>query len=173
MSLDRSFVLIGMMGSGKSTMANVLAREFDVESVSLDRAITKLANRKIAEIFESDGEERFRELESKVLADSLNESPAVVIDCGGGVVEREQNRRLLIASDSNRCYLSASADVLIERTGNDASRPMLRGAEFEQRIGALLAKRDSLYREVATHIVEVSPEDGIADTKQKILEQLS
>lgn len=132
------------MGSGKSTVGRLVARSLGWRFVDLDHDIVQVAERSIPQIFEEHGEQHFRDLEQKVLAAALDGSEKCVIACGGGIILREENRKLLKTSAT--VFLEEDLDVLYRRTrGRD--RP-LRGSDreaFEQRY----AERLPLYLEVA------------------------
>ena len=142
--------LVGYMGSGKTTVGRLLSGSLGLEFVDLDRTLVKRAGRSIAEIFAEDGEGHFRDLEHRVLLDALKGSPPCVLACGGGVVERPENRALL--REITTVFLREETDVLYGRT-RDPSRPLRAASreEFERRY----AERLPLYKEVADVEVEV------------------
>lgn len=165
---ERSLVLLGMMGAGKTTVAGLLAQRAACPLHSLDLRVAALAGKSITAIFADDGEDRFRVLESQALAWALQDE-AGVIDTGGGVAQSAANRELLAASATDRCYLSASPAVLRERVTTAGDRPMLQGGDLAGRLAGLLAERDANYRAVATVVVEV---DGKA-TPPEVAERVS
>ena len=142
--------IVGYMGSGKTTVGHSLAGALGLEFVDLDRTLVKLAGRSIAEIFASCGEDRFRDLEHRVLREALEGGHPCVVACGGGVVVRPENRALL--REVPTVFLREETGVLYERT-RGPSRPLRAGSreEFERRY----ADRLPLYREVADIEVEV------------------
>ncbi len=143
--------IVGYMGCGKTTVGRLLARTFRWGFVDLDSDIERAEGRSIPEIFAYSGEERFRDIEHRMLL-ALVEGNARnrVIACGGGIVVRPENRNLL--ENVTTVFLEESIDVLYENTrGTD--RP-LRGAgpaEFERRY----KERLPLYKEVADFTVKV------------------
>jgi len=140
-SLKGPLAIIGYMGSGKSTVGRILARRLGWEFVDLDTELAVREKRPIPQIFRESGEGYFRDLESRGLAWALRTEERVVA-CGGGVVLREENRRLLSAVST--VFLEEDLGVLYARTRGD-SRP-LRGTsreEFERRY----AEREALYAE--------------------------
>ncbi len=159
---------MGMMGSGKSTVGPLVAARLGMDWVDLDGLVETMTGSSVADIWRAWGEEKFRELELEALA-SLGARRAVV-GCGGGIVLREDARRLL--SEMGRCvYLRASPRELARRltasgTRALASRPLLEGAasesEMVELLGAILEGREALYREVADFVVDTegcSPEE--------------
>ncbi|RZA06321.1 MAG: shikimate kinase [Moraxellaceae bacterium] len=105
----------------------------------------------IHEIFTQKGEAYFREVESRILKNTI-ENRRVVIATGGGIILREQNRERMKAS-GYVCYLTASIEQLVERTARDKKRPLLQVENPRQKIIDLVALRDPLYREAADFII--------------------
>jgi shikimate kinase len=141
--------LVGMPGSGKSTVGPELARRLDVPFIELDAEIERAAARTVREIFEQEGEVRFRELEAQALADAAARDPSVV-SCGGGVVLEPANRILLRAT-GEVVFLSVPLDILHSRVHPNADRPLIRAAGDLDR---LAREREPLYREFAAHVVD-------------------
>jgi shikimate kinase len=148
--LDGSVAIVGYMGSGKTTLARLLARDLGLEFVDLDRVIVKRTGQGIPEIFAERGEKHFRDLEYRALRDTLKGRSPSVVACGGGVVIRPENRSLL--RDVTTVFLREDTDVLYERT-RGPGRP-LRAASRED-FGLRYAQRLPFYREVADLEVEV------------------
>lgn len=138
------------MGSGKSSVGRLLSRRLGCKFVDLDRAIEKEAERRIPEIFSESGEERFRELEHRLLSGALDGPPERVVACGGGVVVRRDNRERL--KEVTTVFLQEDLEILYERTRNPG-RPLRGGGyeEFEKRYRQRLPH----YREVADIEIEV------------------
>lgn len=169
-----NIVLVGYRGTGKTTVARQLALAIGWEWVDADVELELRAGKSIAAMFADEGEEAFRELESRVLADLL-ERERLVIAAGGGVVLRSSNRQLL-ARRARTVWLVADVPTILERVARDATtgerRPALttRGGEAEVR--HLLAQREPLYREVAEQAIDTTDRtpDEIA---REIVERLS
>lgn len=162
--------LVGFMGAGKSTVARLVADRLGRPCVDLDAAIEAEAGRPIRQIFDSDGESAFRDLESAAL-ESLAEQPASVVACGGGAVLRDENRA---AMSRMGCvvYLRVSAGETLARVGADETRPLLSGHGGELAATALLEARVSLYTAVADATVDTvgqSPEQ-VADAVIEFVE---
>ena len=141
--------LVGMPGSGKSTVGPVLAERLGVPFVELDAEIERADGRTVREIFERYGEARFRELEAAALTDAAARDPSVV-SCGGGVVLEPANRVTLRATGVV-VFLSVPLDVLASRVAPAEDRPLIR---HEGDLERLLEARDPLYREFAAHVVD-------------------
>src|ERR687897_710742 len=143
--------LVGMPGSGKSTVGPELARRLRVPFVELDERIEHAAGSSVREIFERDGEARFRELEAAALVEAASHDPSVV-SCGGGVVLEPANRVSLRAT-GEVVFLSAPLEVLAKRVRPGADRPLIRS---EGDLERLFRDREPLYREFAAHVVELA-----------------
>lgn len=140
------------MGAGKSTIGRLLANILRVPFYDSDHVIEEKTGADIPWIFDVEGESGFRDRESAVLHELLNNNRAVLAT-GGGIVVREQNRHLLKQADAV-VYLKADTERLVQRTIKDKKRPLLQVDDPRKKIIALLEERDPLYNEVATHIVK-------------------
>jgi len=137
--------LIGLMGSGKSTVAPLLADILDMEHIDLDKEIALRQGRTIMMVFADQGEETFRQEEQVVLQHHCSRT-GVIIDCGGGVVLAADNRPCLQRNFT--VFLKAGPETLADRVGTGAQRPLLLGDEpIKDRLAALLAEREPLYRD--------------------------
>lgn len=139
----RKIALIGFMGSGKSTVGKVLVKESGLECVETDELIVADAGKSIPEIFEQDGEDIFREMEAKALKVAVQKENRVV-SCGGGIVLREENAKLL----QKECFvvwLFASSKEILERIKDDASRPLLNRQDREEAAKRILDARLPIY----------------------------
>lgn len=164
-TIDQSVFLIGMMGSGKTTLGKRLARDCKIEFIDLDREIERRNGVSVATIFEIEGEAGFRARESQLLAE-IGLRKGLVIATGGGVVLGPVNRTRLLAARSV-VYLHADANLLYARTCNDRSRPLLQVADPMARIRQLIEQRDPLYREVADIVIEAGRDTGSAVNELK------
>jgi len=144
--------LIGLPGSGKSTVGRQLARRLQLPFFDSDHVIEQRLGCAIREYFEREGEDRFRDLEASVI-DELTQKPEGVVSTGGGVVLRLENRRHLHAR-TKVIYLKSSPDELFRRLRHDKHRPLLQVADPLQRLRDLYAERDPLYSETANFQVE-------------------
>lgn len=151
-------VLIGLMGSGKSTVGRRIAKLMDRPFVDADAALEEAAGRSVADVFAADGEAAFRALERDTLARLLDGDPPTVVASGGGVVLLEENRRRLTAGDVTVVWLDAAPAFLASRISAKPHRPLLAGDEAPAEVLARMhAERAPLYREVADITVQVEP----------------
>ncbi|HEX9122470.1 MAG TPA: shikimate kinase [Actinomycetota bacterium] len=157
--------LVGMPGSGKSTVGPELARRLGVPFVELDVEIERGAGRTVREIFAEEGEAGFRELEAAALVEAATRDPAVV-SCGGGVVLEPANRVTLRAT-GEVVFLSVPLDVLEQRVRPAQDRPLIHVAADLER---LFRDREPLYREFAAHVVDAggTPEEVAAAIEEEL-----
>lgn len=158
-----TIALIGYRGTGKTTIARLLALRLAYNWVDADVEVELAIGMSIAEFFEQAGEERFREVEARVVAELCGRA-RTVLALGGGAVLRDDNCRRL--SDCGAVvWLRASAETLQRRIGHDPSslgrRPNLTNYGGQSEIEALLAQREPIYRACAT--LEVDTEDRTPD----------
>jgi shikimate kinase len=161
--------LVGMPGSGKSTVGPELAGRLGVSFVELDAEIERAAGRSVRDIFATEGEPRFRELEAAALTEAAARDPSVV-SCGGGVVLEPANRVTLRAT-GEVVFLSVPLEVLKERVSPSADRPLIHA---ETDLERLFRDREPLYREFAAHVIDGSaPPDEVAEAIEKELTRWS
>ncbi|HMY88327.1 MAG TPA: shikimate kinase [Microthrixaceae bacterium] len=153
-------VLVGLSGTGKSTVAPLLAERRGVVAVDLDRLLEQRFGRPVAQVFLEDGEPEFRRAEAELLAEVLVGPPAVIATGGGAVLDPESRRRL--ADAAFVVWLSAPIDLLVRHLSDVAERRPLLADDPATALRAMAAERDPLYREVADLVVDVerrSPEE--------------
>lgn len=144
--------LIGLMGSGKSTVGPLLADQLNYTLVDLDSEIETRLGRAIPEIFEQLGEAAFRHEEAQLLKHFCAEKHQI-IDCGGGVVVTPENRPIL--RQQTTVYLAAGPETLARRVGSGKGRPLLKNApSMIEHLAGLLREREPFYRESAGIIIE-------------------
>lgn len=139
----RNIVLVGFMGTGKSSVGKKLAKRLGMKFVDMDTIIEERAGKPIPRIFAEDGEPQFRAME-RALAEELSHKHGLVIACGGGVVLNPDNIRNYSRTGLVVC-LNATPEVIFERTSKANNRPLLEEQDRMQRIKDLLAKRKALY----------------------------
>ena len=154
-------VLLGFMGSGKTT----IARKLDSDFVDMDALLEDRLGMPIARFFEEKGEAAFRQLEEEVLADLLKTDK--VISTGGGIVISPRNRALLKQNPDN-IYLKADFDTLYQRISadKDNQRPLFLKNSKED-LAAIFKERQAWYKEVASKVIDVSKL-----SPEKIIEEL-
>jgi shikimate kinase len=158
-------VLVGLMGSGKTTVGKKLARMVGRRFVDADVELEARTGRSVAAWFEAEGEAGFRAAEADLLAQLVVESGPLVVGAGGGVVVTAANRALLAAPGTTVVYLHAEPGFLASRAQAKPHRPLLAGDPVEV-LTRMYAERDGWYREVADAVVEVRPAHE-AGTKPK------
>ena len=161
----KNLFFIGFMGCGKSTMARLLADGFPMELIEMDETIEKEENRSINEIFATDGEQHFRDLESALVARIADKGNAIV-SCGGGAILREENVANM-KKNGKIVYFSATPETIYERVRYSTNRPLLNGNMNVEYIGELMSKRVDKYEKAADVILNV---DG--KSKEEILEEI-
>jgi len=152
----RSIVLIGFMGSGKSTIGRKLHEQLGYEFIDTDQVIEQRSGRAIREIFADEGETAFRDMESALL-DELVQAPAVsrVLATGGGIVGRAHNRQAL-RQLGFVVWLKLPAEEIHKRTARTNSRPLLQTDDPRAAIERLMEQREPLYREAAHLEIETA-----------------
>lgn len=142
-----NLILVGMMGSGKTTMGRALAKHLGKDFVDSDEEIKQRTGVTIPHIFDIEGEPGFRSRESTVIAE-LVKRDNMVLATGGGAVLAEKNRTLL-QQNGIVIYLKASVHDLWQRTRNDHSRPLLQTSDPYGKLMELFQQRDPLYQQAA------------------------
>jgi shikimate kinase len=146
--------LVGMPGSGKSTVGRQLARSLGWRFLDSDTEIERELGHSIKEHFEWFGEASFRDVEQAVIARIASSADTLVLATGGGAVLRPANRLALRQSTCKVIYLRTQVDDLLKRLRHDTQRPLLQGTDPAARLKELFAARDPLYTEVAGYVVD-------------------
>ena len=142
MEIKKNIVLLGMMGSGKSTIGSLLAKKLDRILIDIDKKIEKIENQKISQIFELKGEAYFRELEFNVTIQSLKDNNKI-ISLGGGAFMNQELRKI-IKQKSKTFWLYWNADTLIKRIKNNDKRPVVKNMNHIE-IKKLISERNKIY----------------------------
>ena len=137
-------VLVGFMGSGKSSVGRELARRFGAPFVDVDERVESAAGSTIRDLFAREGEPAFREREKAALRDVLSVK-GCVIATGGGAFADEENR-VLLRSYAPVVYLEAAVETILVRIAGDLGRPLLRGVDRKEVVRELLSRRIPGYR---------------------------
>lgn len=148
----KNIILIGYMGSGKSTVAWELHRRNHMEIVDTDSGIVQEQGKTINEIFAEDGEAAFRDLETDFLKRLAEKKSSCILSTGGGMPVRKENRALL-KKLGTVFFLRAETDTILERVKHDTARPLLRDNDRRTKIETMLKDRTPLYEEAADHII--------------------
>lgn len=160
----KNIVLIGFMGSGKTSVGVKLSYRLHLPVADTDKMIEQRQGRSISDIFAGEGEEAFRQMETELLREIAEKNYERILSVGGGTPVREENRELL-----GRCgtvvYLRAKPETIYERLKDDTTRPLLQCEDPSRRIRELLAKREEAYSGCADVIVDVddAPMEDILD----------
>jgi shikimate kinase len=141
----KNIVLVGLMGSGKSSTGALLAKHFKRKMVSTDKMIEDQAGLTIPQIFKEKGESYFRQLEREVVSKVAAEKN-IVIDCGGGSIVNPDNFKDL-KKNGLIIYLTASINCLYERLKDKTNRPLLEGKNLKARLKELLDNRKNSYEQ--------------------------
>lgn len=153
-----NIILIGFMGSGKSTVGIKLSYRLRRAMEDTDKLIEKEEGRTISEIFAADGEAYFRDLETECLKKLIRTTDHKIISVGGGLPIREENHELL-KKLGTVIYLRAEAETIYERVKHDTSRPLLHGEDPKGKIRTLMAQRTGIYEKAADVIIDVDHKD--------------
>ena len=152
---SKNIVLVGPMGSGKTTVGRRLAHKLNKDFFDTDQEIIDKTGVTIDHIFDIEGEKGFRERESKIL-ENLCQMSNIILATGGGIVILPKNRKIL-KNAGLVVYLSSSVDQLLRRTAKSKTRPLLENStDRKKTITELAEARDVYYREVASFVVDTT-----------------
>ena len=160
--------LIGMMGSGKSTVGKILAKKMAIPFIDLDHYIEVKNNKSISNIFKENGEAHFRELESDAL--SQIEESTVLVACGGGIVQNKINREKLL-STGKVVFLHTSIPEIAKRLKDSIDRPLLKEKERIQELTKIWNGRKDYYQETA-HILVNTDRQSPNEISEDIFKQV-
>lgn len=165
----KNIFLIGYMGTGKSTVAACMAKQYNMAVLEMDQMIVEREGMSISDIFAKYGEDYFRDVETKLLIEIQTQENKVV-SCGGGVVLREKNVGEM-RKGGNIVLLSARAETILERVKDDDSRPLLQGNKNIEFINNMLEKRRPKYESAADVVIETDGKQ-VSDICNEIFEQI-
>lgn len=147
-----NIVLIGFMGTGKTTVSERFSKMYKMEIIDMDRVIAEREGMTIPEIFLTYGEEYFRSLETRLLIE-LQSRKGVIISCGGGIVMRERNVTEM-KKNGKVVLLTATPQTILERVKDNDDRPLLKNRKNIEGISEMLEIRRSKYEAAADIIIE-------------------
>ena len=153
-----NIILIGFMGCGKSTIGVKLSYRLRRPMLDTDKLIEKEEGRTISEIFETDGEEYFRNLETECIKKLISTVHSQIISVGGGLPMREVNHALL-KELGMVVYLRAEAETIYGRVKHDKTRPLLQCDNPKEKIKTLMKQRAAVYESASDVIVDVDNKD--------------
>jgi shikimate kinase len=164
----RSIVLVGMPGSGKSSIGRRLAQHLSLEFIDADQEIEAAAGMSIADIFTQHGEPYFRAGEARVIARLLDKGPQVVATGGGAFVNAAT--RAVVRTRAVSVWLKADVDLLLRRVKRKNDRPLLRVADPEAVLKSLLAEREASYAEADITVTSLDvPHEAVVEALVKAL----
>jgi len=165
MATHKSLVLVGMMGTGKSTIGKEVAKKLKIDFIDTDQLIEKEANLTIAEIFKKNGEKYFRELEEKIFLKIKNDKEKIISVGGGAFINNTIRNKVL--KEYLSIWLNMDEDLIIDRIKRNAKkRPMLDQNNIEKSIVNLKKTRDPIYK-LADYEINCS-----LSSKSKIIEKI-
>jgi len=150
---NRNIILIGYMGSGKSTVGRKAAKAVEYNFLDTDVLIEKEEGMTISKLFEEKGEHYFREKETETIRRLIAEPKGNIIATGGGLPMREGNAELL-RELGTVIYLKAETDTLVKRLSGDTARPLLQNGDLREKIETMLAIRGPVYESCADVILQ-------------------
>lgn len=150
---NRNIILVGYMGSGKSTVGRKAAKAVDYTFLDTDFLIEKEEGMVISKLFEEKGEAYFREKETETIRKLLGEPKGNIIATGGGLPMKEGNAGLL-KELGTVIYLKAETDTLLQRLSGDTTRPLLQNGDLREKIETMLAIRGPVYEKCADVVLQ-------------------
>ena len=147
----QNLILIGPMGSGKTTVGKQLAKRTRMDFVDSDHMIEDRCGVSISTIFDIEGEDGFRKRETKIL-EELCERSGIVLATGGGAITVEENR-ILLRKSGFVVYLKTSIETQLARTQKNQNRPLLENVDAQKKLTELMGERGALYEQEADLVV--------------------
>lgn len=163
-----SIVLVGLMGVGKSTIGRRLASRMNLPFIDADDEIERAAGMSIQEIFDTYGEQAFRDGERRVISRLIDGTPKVIAT-GGGAFVNDDTRRLILEK-AVAVWLDADIDILVERVARREGRPLLKGRNPREVLTELAKVREPFYAQAPIRIVSAdTPHDSTIDKIMKAI----
>lgn len=161
----KKITLIGMMGSGKTTLGKILSEKTNISAIDIDELIEQSENSTITDIFKNQGEEYFRKIEAETIKGLINSTNPQILSLGGGAFENVQTRELLL-NNSVVIYLETTPAEILNRIQKTNNRPLLKNNMTIEKINEIIDKRKDNYN-LAHHKILT---DG--KTPSKIAEEI-
>lgn len=139
----KTIVLIGMMGSGKTTIGKLLGEKLTLRSIDIDVIIEQNEKKTVSEIFQNEGEKYFRNIERETIKKNFTNKD-LIISLGGGAFENQLTQELLL-KNSTVIYLKTSPNVILERIKNNTNRPLLKNQMTVEKIQSIILQRQKNY----------------------------
>ncbi|MFC1768132.1 shikimate kinase [Nanoarchaeota archaeon] len=147
-----NIVLIGYRGTGKTAAGKIVAEKLGLSLVSLDAEIEKKIGMTISEFVDKNGWDKFRDVETEVTKEAAAKDN-LVIDCGGGIIERPDNIPAL-KQNGKVIWFTAKVETIVNRIKDASHRPSLTGKSFTDEVGEVLERRNPLYEAAADIVIE-------------------
>jgi len=164
--MNNNIYLIGMMGSGKSTIGELLAKNLYYKFIDVDDFIVEHSEyESINEIFEKKGEKFFRTLEKEAMKE-ISKFENKIVATGGGVILNDENIQMM-SSSGLVLYLKSDIDHLVNRLEGATDRPLLKNEDLKDKLNTLYSNRKNLYNKAANLVFEITSKD-----KQRIIEEI-
>ena len=165
MNSNKNLVFLGMMGSGKSSIGNLVSEKLDLPFIDVDSLIVENTGMDISEIFEIDGEEQFRKMETK----QLKQYSESIVACGGGIVLKDENREF-INENGFTILLTASMEELSHRLSDSGNRPLLADDNTEEALTKLWLERQLHYLNTADFTIETDGKNSEQLTEEILVQ---
>ena len=166
MKKENNIFLVGLMGSGKTTIGKIIAKKLNYKFIDSDALIEEKTGVKVPLIFEYEGEAGFRKRETRILSEIIKMN-SIVLATGGGIILSKTNRKLLSKS-SVVIYLNATIKELVKRLANDKNRPLIQNVDKEKKLKELIEQRGKLYESIADYIIQTK-EKRASDIANEII----
>lgn len=167
--MKNNIMLIGFMGTGKSTVSRQLSKTTGRKEIDLDKYIEEYMGINIPDIFAKYGEDKFRDIETECLKKVVSEEDAI-ISCGGGIVIRSENDNIM-KENGTIVLLTAKPENIYDRVKNSTNRPVLNGNMNVEYIAGLLEKREPMYYRAAQLIISTD-DKNVEEISREILDKI-